>query len=107
MSLITRIASLISLFFISLTLSFIYVIFADVNQSIIIRLDTYNDLTFLGTRSDVLRISVVSLAIVLLNIILVRIMEKKYLFEARVLSFGNIIFAILILVVIGGIIYIN
>ncbi len=107
MSPINRFSSLISLLLIFLALSFIYVIFADVHQSIIIRLDTYRNLTFLGARADALRIAVIGLAIILFNIIFARIMEKKYLFEARTLSFGNILVAILILVVISGIILVN
>lgn len=107
MSRTTRLTSLFSLFFIFLALSFIYVAFAGIQDSIIIRLDTYHNLTFLGFRSGVLKIAVTGLAIVLFNILLVRIIERKYFFEARILSFGNIIISVLILVVISGIIYLN
>lgn len=107
MSRTTRLTSLLSLFFIFLALSFIYVAFADIQNSIIIRIDTYRNLTFLGSRSDVLKITVIGLAIILFNILLARVFERKYFFEARILSFGNILVAILILVVISGIILVN
>lgn len=107
MSSTTRLASLISLLFIFFALSFIYVIFTDIQQSIIIRLDVYHNLTFLGTRIDALRIAVVGLILILFNIIFIRIIEKKYLFEARFLAFGNILAALLILIVISGIILVN
>ena len=107
MSTVTRITSLISVLFIFLSLSFIYVFFSDIQQLIIIRVDTYRNLTFLGSRVDVLKVSVIGLMLVLFNILIVRFLEKKYLFEARFLAFGNILFAILILVVISGIILVN
>ena len=102
-----RITSLISLFIIFVSLCFIYVYFANTQNSIIIRLDSYQRETFLGAKTDVLKIVVSGLVLVLLNIFLARITEAKYLFISRILSLGNVLLAILILTVVGVIILLN
>lgn len=107
MSRTTRLTSLLSLLFIFISLSFIYIVFADIQDSIIVRLDTYRNLTFLGSRGDVLKVAVTGLILILFNILLIRILERRYLFETRFLVFGNILIAMLILVVISGIVLIN
>lgn len=105
----SRFLSIISLILIFISLALVYVIFADlsVDKSIVIRLDPYRKITFLGDKNDVLKIAVIGFSLVLINIFLGTIMEKRYKLISHIMIFGTVLLAILILVVIGGIIVIN
>ncbi len=103
----SRLFAVISLFLIFISLALIYLNLSDNEKLLTIRLDTYRNATFLGTKNDVLKIGLVGEILVLINIVLARILQKKYKFVSDVFSAGTVFLAILILIIISGIIIIN
>ena len=102
-----RTLSIASLVIILISLALVYVYFANIDRSLIIHLDSYHNLTYLGDKNDVLRIVFIGWLLVLLNIFLIRIIEKNYSLIAKILAWGTVLLSLLILVVIGGIILTN